>query len=499
MTDQAACYVRSSKDRADVSLQAQMRELEQLATKHDLTITTTYEDAVESGASESRPGFDRLLAAMRDRKRGWKFLLIYDSSRIARRRYIAQAFKHEARKYGITIYYCKMPADLDPITSVVVEAMMEAFDEMHSLMSRDKALGAMRENVRQGWRAGGRAPLGYRLEHHATGAVRDGRPVQKSRLTPGPLYPKVAEYLRRRAAGEQRGRVLADLGVDWKQNSMVDVERNALVYAGHTVWNRVDRPRTEWQIQRETHPALIDDVTAEQILARLHANSRGRAVAAGKRAMSNYLLAEVLVTSDGRHWRADGPHYRLAARDGIKGRMVRREIIEAAVLARLAQDLATDAFLEQLVVATRKSVGVDRSHTLRREIGRLEREKERASRLAIECDDPSPWVALVAERSDQIAVMRKEIDQFAAEAAAPAALRTLTVAGLRQMLVELDSPAALVRGLVARVVLDPNYACQIEYRTPSQEVRCLSMASPRDFDRCAPAAISPLRLAGGKG
>jgi hypothetical protein len=35
----------------------------------------------------------------------------------------------------------------------------------------------MAENVRQGWRAGGKAPRGYELAHTATGAIRDGVPV----------------------------------------------------------------------------------------------------------------------------------------------------------------------------------------------------------------------------------------------------------------------------------------------------------------------------------
>ena len=110
----AALYLRSSKDRSDVSIAAQRHELEALARNRDLAILDTYEDVVESGASEDRPAFLELISALRNPRRGWSHLLVYDTSRIARRRHIAQAFKHEAKKRGVAILYAKLPADLDP-------------------------------------------------------------------------------------------------------------------------------------------------------------------------------------------------------------------------------------------------------------------------------------------------------------------------------------------------------------------------------------------------
>lgn len=65
------------------------------------------------------------------------------------------------------------------------------------------------------------------------------------------------------------------------------MERNALVYAGHTVWNRSAertdggyaggekwRPREEWVIQKETHEALISEDEAELILAAIAERKR---------------------------------------------------------------------------------------------------------------------------------------------------------------------------------------------------------------------------------
>jgi site-specific DNA recombinase len=144
----AAMYLRSSKDRSDVSPAAQRHALEQLARSRSLMIATTFEDAVESGSTEDRPGFLELLRQVKDPRRGWTALLVYDTSRIARRRYIAQAFKHELEKRGIALHYATIP-ELDPITDVVVTSMFEAMDEVHSRMSAAKGLAGMAQNVRQ--------------------------------------------------------------------------------------------------------------------------------------------------------------------------------------------------------------------------------------------------------------------------------------------------------------------------------------------------------------
>src|SRR5258708_27610764 len=152
-------------------------------------------------------------------------------------------------------------------------------EEVHSLMSGEKGLAGMAENVRRGFRAGGRAPVGYRLEPGTTDVMREGAPVMKSRLVPGPEAEAIANYLRGRAAGMHGTTAQKKYGVAISRSGLVDVEWNALTYAGHTVWNmrrakeqqegRSRRPRAEWTIQRNTHQALISDDEAEAIRPRL--------------------------------------------------------------------------------------------------------------------------------------------------------------------------------------------------------------------------------------
>jgi site-specific DNA recombinase len=64
-----ALYLRSSKDRHDVSIDAQRRELLELARAKGLEVAEEFADVVVSGATENRPGWQRLLLELRSSSR----------------------------------------------------------------------------------------------------------------------------------------------------------------------------------------------------------------------------------------------------------------------------------------------------------------------------------------------------------------------------------------------------------------------------------------------
>lgn len=480
----AAMYVRSSKDRNDVSLAAQRHELEKLATSRSLEIVTSYEDAVESGKTDDRPGFTDLVRALKYPQRGWTHLLVYDTSRIARRRYIAQAIKHEAKKRGVTILYARLPSDLDPVSELFLESIFEAMDEAHSIMSREKGLAGMAENVRRGWRAGGRAPMGYVLQAHATGAIREGKPVTKTKLIPNEQARTVKRYLKARASGVPRSRALRESGIKRAESTMIGVEWNALTYAGHTVWNRhlphgsgtKRRPRSDWQVTNDTHPALISDAEAEAILAQLETSKIGEAVRRGKAAMSKHLLTGLLYTPDGEMWVGHGRHYRLRKNGERRGKLVRADLVDEAVLERLEADMGSDRFLRSLLKAARKSRQADPAAPLEDRIRQLEREKARAAELAL-TSDATTFLGLVSEKSRQIDALKREVAAVRADNSLSQELARLTVERLRELVTD-QGPVKMLETLVDRVVLSPDLKCQVELKAvPGSRWR--SVASPR--------------------
>lgn len=487
----AALYLRSSKDRSDVSISAQRRALEELAQAKGLPIVAEYADAVESGKDEDRPAFQSLLRDLKARGRAWSVLLAYDTSRIARRRYIAQALGHEARKLGVSILYAKVP-EVDPISSVILESVLQAMDEVHSLMSREKGLAGMAENVRRGFRAGGRAPVGYRLERVATGTMREGREVTKSRLVPDAQAPRVAAYLRARAAGQSGTLAARRAGLELSRSTLVDVEWNSLTYAGHTVWNMrrakdaqaegSRRPREEWVVRRDTHAALISEAEAEAILARLAASA---AVRGARRARgADYLLSGLLVTPAGVAWHGDRGAYRTAG-----GSVDAREL-EAAVLERLAADFSAPAVVEAFAREIRKlQEGLADGEELlaaRKALQDVERRLARLTGLLEEAGEPAPLLRRIQElelerRGAAERVLRAE-DELAqarvVQAVTADDVRAL-LASMAQAMAELDREALkdALRGWLSRVELDPaSRAGRILYHLPASRD---SLASPR--------------------
>lgn len=495
----AVGYLRSSKDRAEVSLLSQRRDLEALAAQRNLNIVRWYEDAVQSGSTDDRPAFRELVAALNSRARGWNTLLVYDTSRIARGRHIAQAFRYECKRRGVELIIARVP-ETDPISAIIIESVFEAMDEIHSITSREKGMAGMRENLRQGWRAGGRAPWGYVLKHTPTGAVRDGRPVLKSRLEKSADADQVASYLKARARGVPRIQATRENGIRKVTTTLIDVDWNALVYAGHTVWNRHAekktrgqgkarrRDRSEWIVQRDTHPALITEAQAESILAQMASSDIGRKVSAAKSSSGEYLLSGLLTTSDGRPWLAAGEYYRLRPIHHKGGKWIRREMVERSLLAQVREHLRGEELVGWLLHDARRIVtDTDRAAPIRAEIDALRAKRERAAKLALESTDGEIYSRLVEELGREIASRTHEAAAVAAESAADEAVRGLSATDIREALLGLDSDKAIIRGLVRRVVLDPDLSGRVEYS--------LSMASPQGSGRwTAPAHVEPLRL-----
>jgi len=462
----AALYLRSSKDRHDVSLDAQRRELVALAKARSSRVVEEFADAVESGKDEDRPGFQRLIAAVRNPRRGWDTLLVLDTSRVARRRHLALMFERECERADVRLVYKSLP-ETDPVTEMLLKSILQAMDEWHSLTSRAKGLTGMRENVRQGFRAGGRAPLGYRLEGVETGAVRDGQAVRKSRLVLGPDAATVQAYLHARAEGHSRASV-AMPGVN--KSSLVGIEWNALTYAGHTAWNvhaesgtgRKRRPRAEWVIQRDTHEALITDAEAEAILTRLEAWG----ASAPRQREAGYLLAGLLVTPDGRQFTGDRGSYR------VRGRYVRAADIDQAVAASVLRDMQSSTFVRAVTAAARGSGGTDTPGPVREALQAADARIARLLALVEQTDTPGPILrqmeAVEAERL-RLAGSLATAEQEAAERAA---MSRITEHEVRHILVERAAaiatadPAEARAGLhsiLSRVVLDGDEVT-IQYR-----------------------------------
>lgn len=402
----AVLYCRSSKDRADVSIDVQRRELTELAQARGYVVAGEFADVVESGKDEDRPGLQALLADLYRKDRPWSVVLALDTSRIARRAAAAYWFEdRECRPRGVSVVYKNLP-QMEDAERAIVKAVFHGVDEWHSLVSKRKAIAGMRENVRKGHRAGGRPPFGYQLEHSPTGAVRDGSPVLKSKLVLSQWADRLQGYLRDRVAGVPRFRAARKHELRIPTTSLLSIERNALVYAGHTVWNRHgergrigprERPRSEWEVKRDTHPALITDAEAEAILEGLKSRARTRS----RPKKHDYLLAGLLRTPAGEVWSGEKDPYSTFYRHRRSRRILARRV-ERTVVDCLTEDLAGGRLAAALLEHMRARLLVQpdrkRAAALRRSIEEADRKIRRLAELAAEASTPAPLLRTMGEK-----------------------------------------------------------------------------------------------------
>lgn len=480
-----------------MSIEHQRSELAKLAADRGYTIVAEFRDVVESGKDDDRPGFVELLDAVRRRDRGWSAILVLDTSRLARRLAAAVKFEEErCRPAGVAVVYKSLP-EAEEAERALIKAVFHGVDEWHSLVSKRKGLAGMRQNVKSGYRAGGRAPFGYRLDHIDTGIVREGRPVLKSRLAPAENAPLIQRYLKARAAGSARGPLVWQLGLPLNESSLIGIEWNALTYAGHTVWNvhneqsgghyvtgEKRRPRAEWEIRRDTHPALITDEEAETLMSRLEQASAARP----RRTSADYLLTGLLKTSDGTPWYGEKHRY---YRTGT--RSAPAIDVDQTIVAKIAADLRSSTFSAALVKRTRTSYGREfgvELARLREAEGALDRRISGFMDMAEKLETPGPVLRKVDELETDRKRLAREMEQAKRDAATAAAARAVTEDQVGWMLDAMAADMAsldreklkdFIFSICERITLNPEaLTAGIHYKIPL--MRRDRLASPRTAD-----------------
>lgn len=528
---QAAIYCRSSKDRAEVGLDAQRGELKAFAKAKGLTVAAEFSDMEISGSLDetSRPGLREMLIALRARDRKWNEILALDTSRIARDPMLGLYITREAEKHGVAIHYAKMPVDGNSAFGETMLSVVRAFDRLHARLSAEKGREGLNANIAKGFRAGGAAPFGYKLQHKETGGMRGGVNVRKSTLILDPASAaKVKVFLQARAEGVARHEAARRAGLDNKPiASLIGFERNALTYAGYTVWNqrrkvkpnRDDprktmhwRPQSEWVItEKPTHAALITRAEAERILA-LHSELPKRAPRA--REPGKFILSGMLFTPDDKQWHGDTSHN--AYRAGTKGRRLNAPYIEGEILYQLNGDFADPKFLARTIAEARRVAAGIEADPAELDVALRRAETRLTNILNLGADSGDTAVlAKARELEATVQSLREQKAEWAERKALKDRLTALNEKDLRNALLaaavrlrgddmEADwgwadlanleklKPEALrhvLTTLVERIELDPKtLKFTMRYRLPI--VGGVKVASPRGFDVNSLSVIS---------
>ncbi len=164
MTVHRIIIARSSTVRHDVTCKSQVEEIKAEVLKRGEIIVKELEfPRVRHRDFLEDPDFKDILTKVKQKNRKWSKIWFYDTSRLSRNRMNAQTTKAFFKRHGIEISFLKIPKIGDEALDNVVEGILETFDQLLSDFSRAGFIRGQKQNIRSGYRAGGRAPYGYQL------------------------------------------------------------------------------------------------------------------------------------------------------------------------------------------------------------------------------------------------------------------------------------------------------------------------------------------------
>lgn len=295
----------STSDRQDpaLSFPSQRAACERLVTGLGSAITCEFTD-VASGAQPERPGWSSLLAEARLAGRRFDAVAIYSTSRLARDRLYAALYERELAAGGVRIHYAMGGVDPGSPEGALFIGMQQLWDEFERQRLARETRRGMTELANQGYRAGGRAPYGYRRQVLAGIPVPDRQRPRVKLVADAAEAPVVREIFERYAhAGWGLKRIEQHLNrtggphpprhVDprrrrqqWAFTTVRAMLRNP-IYTGALVWNRLDfsharlhggsarlRPPEQWVWRTGAHEAIVDEELWEATRARIAARGR---------------------------------------------------------------------------------------------------------------------------------------------------------------------------------------------------------------------------------
>ena len=114
-----AIYARVSSDAQDVnnSIEAQIAECEAFARNNNMVVVEIFVEEAESGRSDNRPQFQRMVAVAVSKEKPFEIVLVWKFSRFSRDRVDNAIYKNRLKKKGVRIISIKEPTDDSPPAS----------------------------------------------------------------------------------------------------------------------------------------------------------------------------------------------------------------------------------------------------------------------------------------------------------------------------------------------------------------------------------------------
>lgn len=346
-------YARySSHSQTEQSIEGQLQACYEYAKNNDLLIIHEYIDRAQSGTSDSRAAFQRMIAD--SDKHTFEAVLVYQLDRFARNRYDSAINKARLKKNGVRVISVRENIS-DDASGILIEGVLESMAEYYSAELSQKIRRGMEINAQKCLSVGSNPGLGYSvnaerqyvIDPEGAATVREIFEMYAN----GTTVTDIIKHLNAK-------KITTSKGKPFNKNSLHRMLRNKR-YIGTYVYKDIETP--------DGMPRIIADELFYRVQRILDKNKKAPARA---RAKEEYLLTtklfcghcqEMMIGFSGTS-RSGKKHCYYRCKNTPKGtcdkKSANKEWIEEIVIAK-CYELLTDESIERLAVEVGKACEED--------------------------------------------------------------------------------------------------------------------------------------------
>lgn len=260
-------YARySSHSQTEQSIEGQLQTCYDYAKNNGHTVIGEYIDRAQSGSTDSRADFQRMIAD--SDRHTFEAVLVYQLDRFARNRYDSAINKAKLKKNGVRVISARENIS-DDASGILVEGVLESMAEYYSAELSQKIRRGLDINAEKCLSNGSNPGLGYYVDKErrfhidpaGAATVREIFELYAS----GKTVTEIITYLN----GKQ---VKTSLGKAFNKNSLHRLLRNKR-YIGYYIYKDTETPGGM--------PRIIEDELFERVQHILNRNKAARPAAAG--------------------------------------------------------------------------------------------------------------------------------------------------------------------------------------------------------------------------
>lgn len=238
-------YARySSHNQTEQSIEGQLETCYEYAKNNNQTVIGEYIDHAQSGTTDNRAEFQRMIAD--SDKHTFEAVLVYQLDRFARNRYDSAINKQKLKKNGVRVISARENIS-DDASGILVEGVLESMAEYYSAELSQKIRRGMNINAEKHLSNGSNPGLGYvvdeerqfHIDPKTAPIVREIFEMYAS----GKTVTEINQYLNDR-------QIRTSHGNEFNKNSMHRILRNKR-YIGYYIYKDTEVP--------DAMPRIIDD------------------------------------------------------------------------------------------------------------------------------------------------------------------------------------------------------------------------------------------------